>query len=102
MKNLFLLLAICCMQGSLCYVQTAEMRVDIIPFGKKVEPNPLGISFEEINPTGGGGLCAELIRNGSFAEAPTLDARSSVHSGSARVNSFFEAASPLANLGENQ
>jgi hypothetical protein len=102
MKNLFLLLAICCVQGSVCYAQTAEMHVDISPSGKKVEPNQFGIFFEEINHAGGGRLCAELIRNGSFAEAPTLDAWLSVHSGSARVNLFFEAASPFANIGDNQ
>jgi alpha-L-arabinofuranosidase len=95
MKNLFLLLSICCLQGSICYAQTAEMHVDLSQSGKKVEPNQFGIFFEEINHAGDGGLYAELLRNGSFAEAPTLDAWSAIHAGSARVNLFFEAASPL-------
>ena len=95
MKNLLLVLFICCVQGALCYSQDAELRVDLSQPGKKVAPNQFGIFFEEINHAGDGGLYAELIRNGSFTEAPTLDAWSAVRAGKAKVNLFFESAMPL-------
>lgn len=46
--------------------------------GKKVSPNLFGLFLEEINHAGDGGFYAELIRNGSFAEANTLDAWAAV------------------------
>lgn len=74
MKNLLVLIGICCMQGPVCWAQWAEVRVDLSQGGKKVNPNQFGIFFEEINHAGEGGLYADLIRNGSLTEAPTLDA----------------------------
>ena len=71
------------------------MRVDLTQSGKKVNPNQFGIFFEEINHAGEGGLYTDLIRNGSFTEAPTLDAWSAVRTGSAKVNLFFETENPL-------
>lgn len=96
MKKFFVLLSIALLQSSLCYSQTAGMRVDLSQSGKKVEPNQFGIFFEEINHAGDGGILAELVRNGSFTEAPTLDAWSAVHTGSSKVNIFFESAAPLS------
>jgi alpha-L-arabinofuranosidase len=88
MNRLIAFLSICCLQG-------AELRVDLTQAGKKVSPNLFGIFLEEINHAGDGGLYAELIRNGSFAEAPTLDAWAAVRAGSAKVNLFFDRSIPL-------
>ena len=95
MKNLLVSLCICCLQGALCYPQGAEMRVDLSQPGKKVAQNQFGIFLEEINHAGDGGLYAELIRNGSFTEATTLDAWSAVRAGQAKVNLFFENLMPI-------
>jgi len=95
MKNLFAVLCICCLQGVLCYPQSPELRVDLSQPGKIVGANQFGIFFEEINHAGDGGIYADLVRNGSFTEATTLDAWSAVRSGSAKVNLFFESAMPL-------
>ena len=95
MKKLLVVLCFCVLQGTLCYPQDTELRVDLSRPGKKVTPNQFGIFFEEINHAGDGGLYAELIRNGSFTEAPTLDAWSEVRAGKAKVNLFFESAMPL-------
>jgi hypothetical protein len=91
----FCLQAVLCVQG-VCASQEAEVRVDLSQPGKKVSPNQFGIFFEEINHAGDGGLYAELIRNGSFTEAPTLDAWSAVRAGSAKVNLFFDYSMPPA------
>ncbi len=89
MKKLMIaLLSICCLQG-------ADLRVDLSRAGKKVSPELFGIFLEEINHAGDGGLYAELIRNGSFGEAPTLDAWSAVRTGAAKVNLFFDGTTPL-------
>ena len=88
MNKLIALLSICCLQG-------ADLRVDLSQTGKKVAPNQFGIFLEEINHAGDGGLYAELIRNGSFAEAPTLDAWAAVQAGSSKVNLFFDTSAPL-------
>ena len=80
---------------SICCVQAAELRVDLSQPGKKVSPNLFGIFLEEINHAGDGGLYNELIRNGSFAEAPTLDAWAAVRTGAAKVNLFFDSSTPL-------
>ena len=90
MKRLLILVSVCCLQGILCYPQGAELRVDLSRTGKKVSPNQFGIFLEEINHAGDGGLYTELIRNGSFREAPTLDAWAPVRKGSAKVNLFFD------------
>ncbi|RPI23416.1 MAG: hypothetical protein EHM61_19820 [Acidobacteria bacterium] len=89
MKNLIIALF------SICCLQAAEIRVDLSQAGKKVSPNLFGIFLEEINHAGDGGLYAELIRNGSFAEAPTLDAWVAVRTGAANVNLFFDSSTPL-------
>jgi hypothetical protein len=95
MKKLLVLVGVCFLQGAMCLAQSAEVRVDLTQAGKKVNPNQFGIFFEEINHAGEGGLYTDLIRNGSFTEAPTLDAWSAVRAGSAKVNLFFEAENPL-------
>ena len=95
MKKLLVLIGACCLQSAMCLAQTAEVKVDLTQTGKKVNPRQFGIFFEEINHAGEGGLYYDLIRNGSFTEAPTLDAWSAVHPGSAKVNLFFETENPL-------
>ena len=95
MKKLVVLVGICWLHSALCWSQAAEVRVDLTNAGKKVNPRQFGIFFEEINHAGEGGLYTDLIRNGSFTEAPTLDAWSVVQSGSAKVNPFFESEHPL-------
>jgi alpha-L-arabinofuranosidase len=95
MKKLLVLVGVCFLQGAMCLAQSAEVRVDLTQAGKKVNPNQFGIFFEEINHAGEGGLYTDLIRNGSFTEAPTLDAWSAVRAGSAKVNLFFETENPL-------
>ncbi len=97
MKRLFVLLTVCCLLPSPAGAggQQAEVQVDLRQPGKKAGPNQFGIFLEEINHAGDGGLYAELVRNGSFAEAPTLDAWAAVRSGAARVNLFFDTSMPL-------
>ena len=98
MKKLIVLIGICCLQAAMCLAQGAEVRVDLTQAGKKVNPNQFGIFFEEINHAGEGGLYTDLIRNGSFTEAPTLDAWAPVRNGSAKVNLFFEMETPLNSI----
>jgi alpha-L-arabinofuranosidase len=88
MKQLVLLIGI-------SMLNAAEIRVDLAQAGNKVSPHLFGLFLEEINHAGDGGLYAELIRNGSFSEAPTLDAWAAVRSGAARVNLFFDTSMPL-------
>lgn len=95
MKKFLVFIGICCLQSAMCLSQGAEVKVDLTQPGKKVNPRQFGIFFEEINHAGGGGLYYDLIRNGSFTEAPTLDAWSAVHAGAAKVNLFFESEHPL-------
>jgi Alpha-L-arabinofuranosidase len=95
MKKLFALIGICCLNLTICLAQPADVRVDLTQSGKKVNPRQFGIFFEEINHAGEGGLYTDMIRNGSFTEAPTLDAWSAVCAGSAKVNLFFENEDPL-------
>ena len=95
MKRLHFLLIACCLQAAICYPQTASVRVDLNEAGRKTASHPFGIFFEEINHAGDGGLYSELVRNGSFTEAETLDAWSSVQAGSAKVNLFFDTKMPL-------
>src|SRR5579871_971574 len=81
---------------SVASVRAADIRIDLSQAGTKVSPNLFGIFLEEINHAGDGGILAERIRNGSFAEAPTLDGWSAVRNGSAKVNVFFDTAKPLS------
>jgi hypothetical protein len=71
------------------------LRIDVCQPGKKVSPNQFGLVLEEINHAGDGGLYPELIRNGSLAEANTLDAWAAVRTGASRVNAYFDTATPL-------
>lgn len=96
MKTRIVSLALFCFLSILGSAQTAEVRVDLSQPGKQVAANQFGIFLEEINHAGDGGLFAELIRNGSFSEAPTLDAWSAVRTGASKVNLFFEDAHPLS------
>lgn len=82
--------------AALSILYGADVRVDLAAPGKKVSPVLFGLFLEEINHAGDGGLYNELVRNGSFSEAPTLDAWAAVRTGSAKVNLFFDAASPLS------
>ena len=95
MKKLLVLIGICCLQGAMGWAQGADVHIDLNQAGKKVNPRQFGIFFEEINHAGEGGLYTDLIRNGSFTEAPTLDAWAAVRTGSAKVNLFFETEDPL-------
>jgi alpha-L-arabinofuranosidase len=88
MKKLLLLI-------SISLLHAAEIRVDLTQAGKKVSPKLFGLFIEEINHGGDGGLYAELVRNGSFVEAPTLDAWAPVRNGAARVDLFFDDTNPL-------
>ena len=94
MKRFLIAIGICCLQGALCLAQGAEVKVDLTQPGKKVNPRQFGIFFEEINHAGEGGSTDDLIRNGSFTEAPTLDAWSAVHAGAAKVNLFSKPDAP--------
>lgn len=90
---------------SIGWLHAAELKVDLSQAGRKVSPNQFGIFFEEINHAGDGGIYAELVRNGSFREAPTMDAWSAIpavgafpapQTSSARVNLFFDYIVPLS------
>ena len=81
---------------ALLSLNAAEVRVELGQPGRKASPGLFGIFVEEINHAGDGGLYSELVRNGSFAEAQTLDGWFPVRTGSARMNAFFEAAVPLS------
>ncbi len=96
MKRLFVLVSIFFLPGVMCHAQEAHVRVDLSATGKKVSPNQFGVFLEEINHAGDGGLYNELIRNGSFTEATTLDAWSAIRGNSANVNLFFDDSVPLS------
>lgn len=95
MKKLLVLLFTVVLPGAVCPAQEAHVRVDLSQPGKKVSPHQFGIFLEEINHAGDGGLYNELIRNGSFTEASTLDAWAAVRGDSAKVNLFFDDSMPL-------
>jgi len=95
MKRLLILLCVCCLQAAACHAQAPVVRVDLSQPGKKVAPRQFGIFFEEINHAGDGGIYAELVRNGSFTEASTLDAWSRVQTGTAKAELFFDTERPL-------
>lgn len=95
MKRWIVLTVLCCLSGGFGRAQQANVRVDLNQPGEKIVPGQFGIFLEEINHAGGGGLLAELIRNGSFAEADTLDAWSAIQTGSAKAGLFFDTETPL-------
>jgi alpha-L-arabinofuranosidase len=96
MKRLLVLLPIFFLPGSFSHAQEAHVRVDLSATGKKVSPNQFGIFLEEINHAGDGGLYNELVRNGSFTEAATLDGWSAIRGNSTKVNLFFDDSVPLS------
>ena len=96
MKQFFVLASIFFLPGAVCHAQEAHVRVDRRATGKKVSANQFGVFLEEINHAGDGGLYNELIRNGSFTEATTLEAWSAIRSNSANVNLFFDDSVPLS------
>ena len=93
--SMFVLLLIVLLPQAACHGQEAHLRVDLGAAGKNVSLNQFGIFLEEINHAGDGGLYNELIRNGSFSEAATLDAWSIIRANSAKVNLFFDDSMPL-------
>ncbi len=96
MKPLWVLLSIFFLPLAICHAGEAHVRVDLGAAGKKVSPNQFGIFLEEINHAGDGGLYNELVRNGSFTEATTLDAWSVIRGSGAEVNLFFDDSVPLS------
>ena len=96
MKPLWVLLSIFFLPVAICHAGEAHVRVDLSAAGKKVSPNQFGIFLEEINHAGDGGLYNELVRNGSFTEATTLDAWSVIRGSGAEVNLFFDDSVPLS------
>jgi alpha-L-arabinofuranosidase len=97
MKQLLVLLStFLLLPGAVCHAREAHVRVDLSAAGKKVSPNQFGIFLEEINHAGDGGLYNELVRNGSFTEAATLDAWSAIRGKTASVNLFFDDSVPLS------
>jgi alpha-L-arabinofuranosidase len=77
-------------------LQAADIRIDTHQPAKKVSPSLFGIFVEEINHGGDGGIYSELVRNGSFGEAQTLDGWYPVRTGQAKVNIFFDATLPIS------
>ncbi len=96
MKQFFVLLCIFFLPGAAGHAQEAHVRVDLSATGKKVSPHQFGIFLEEINHASDGGLYNELIRNGSFTEANTLDAWSAIRGNAATINLFFDDSVPLS------
>ena len=90
MKPLWVLLSIFFLPVATCHAGEAHVRVDLGAADKRVSPNQFGIFIEEINHAGDGGLYNELVRNGSFTEATTLDAWSVIRGSGAEVNLFFD------------
>src|ERR1700733_10140512 len=95
-KPLWVFFSIFFLPLAMCYAGEAHVRVDLGGAGKKVSPNQFGIFLEEINHAGDGGLYNELVRNGSFTEATTLDAWSVLRGSGAEVNLFFDDSVPLS------
>ncbi|TWT75653.1 Extracellular exo-alpha-L-arabinofuranosidase precursor [Posidoniimonas polymericola] len=60
---------ICLLAGVGDAVEPVEVEVDLSTPGHKVSPRLIGAFFEDINFGADGGLCAELVKNGSL-EAP--------------------------------
>src|SRR5258708_4787791 len=48
--------------------QDSRITIDLTKAGPRLSPLQHGIFYEEINHAGDGGLNAELIRNGNFAD----------------------------------
>ena len=56
--------------ASLAIGATAAKPVKAPAGGKKISNELIGIFFEDISMSADGGLCAELIQNGSFEFSP--------------------------------
>lgn len=52
--------------------QTATLTIDAGKPGANISPHLFGVFFEEINHAGDGGLYAELVRNRSLEDNPTM------------------------------
>ncbi|XP_051148882.1 alpha-L-arabinofuranosidase 1-like [Andrographis paniculata] len=64
---LLVFLAVFCTAYAGCAAQTAWLSVNASGnYGRKISPRMFGISFEEINHSGAGGLWAELVCNRGF------------------------------------
>ena len=57
--------------ASLAIGATAAKPVKAPAGGKKISNELIGIFFEDISMSADGGLCAELIQNGSFEFSPS-------------------------------
>ena len=68
MKRKLILMAVC---ASFMFGVTAAKPVKAPAGGKKISNELIGIFFEDISMSAGGGLCAELIQNGSFEFSPS-------------------------------
>lgn len=67
MKRKLILMAVC---ASFMFGVTAAKPVKAPAGGKKISNELIGIFFEDISMSADGGLCAELIQNGSFEFSP--------------------------------
>ena len=68
MKRKLILMAVC---ASFMFAVTAAKPVKAPAGGKKISNELIGIFFEDISMSADGGLCAELIQNGSFEFSPS-------------------------------
>lgn len=68
MKRKLILMAVC---ASFMFGVTAAKPVKAPAGGKKISNELIGIFFEDISMSADGGLCAELIQNGSFEFSPS-------------------------------
>ena len=68
MKRKLILMVVC---ASFIFGVTAAKPVKAPAGGKKISNELIGIFFEDISMSADGGLCAELIQNGSFEFSPS-------------------------------
>jgi alpha-L-arabinofuranosidase len=68
MKRKLILMAVC---ASFMFGVNAVKPVKAPAGGKKISNELIGIFFEDISSSADGGLCAELIQNGSFEFSPS-------------------------------
>ena len=68
MKRKLILMAVC---ASFMFGVNAAKPVKAPAGGKKISNELIGIFFEDISMSADGGLCAELIQNGSFEFSPS-------------------------------
>lgn len=68
MKRKLILMAVC---ASFMFGVTVAKPVKAPAGGKKISNELIGIFFEDISMSADGGLCAELIQNGSFEFSPS-------------------------------